>query len=41
MLVEIQFDKSSYELTSSAVQNFLNAPIALSVSICERIKFQI
>ena len=41
MLVEIQFDKSSFELRSNAVQSFLNVPIAQSVSICERIKFQI
>ena len=41
MLVEIQFDKSSFELRSNAVQIFLNVPIAQSVSICERIKFQI
>ena len=41
MLVEIQFDKSSFELRSNAVQSFLNVPIAQSVSICERIKFHI
>ena len=31
MLVEIQFDKSSFELRSNAVQSFLNVPIAQSV----------
>ena len=41
MLVEIQFDKSSFELRSSAVQGFLNVPIAQSVSWCEGMKFQI
>ena len=29
MLVEIQFDKSSFELRSNAVQSFLNVPIAV------------
>ena len=32
MLVEIQFDNSSFELRSNAVQSFLNVPIAQSVS---------
>ena len=41
MLVEIEFDKSSFELRSNAVQSFLIVPIAQSVSIYERIKFQI
>ena len=41
MLVEIQFDESSFELRSSAVQSFSNVPIEQSVSICGRIKFQI
>ena len=41
MLVEIQIDKSSFELKSNAVLSFLNVPIAQSVSIRERIKFQI
>ena len=41
MLVEIQIDKSSFELRSNAVQSFLNVTIARSVSICERIKKRI
>ena len=38
MLIKIQFKKSCFQLMSSAVQSFLNVPIAKFVSICERIK---
>ena len=41
VFVEIQFDESSFELRSNAVQSFINVPIAQSVSIYENIKFQI
>ena len=41
MMVEIQFNKSSFELRSSVVQSFLNVPIAQSVSMCKIIKLQI
>ena len=41
-LIKIQVDnRSSFEFRSNLAKNFLKVPMAQSVSICDRIKFQI
>ena len=42
MFIQIQIDnKSSFEFGGSLAKSFLKVPMAQSVSICDRIKFQI
>ena len=41
VLIGIQFAQSSFELRSSAEQSSLNVPMSQSVSMFERIPFQI